>query len=445
MDIQRGMRGRLSDRFDCAKPIVVTMKTIGSAEYDSCCFGVDEADQLSDDRYMVFYNQPSSPGAEIKWRQSEGGGEYEVSLCTLPESIRKLVFTVSIDGEGTMGQIESFEVSIAQEGCEPLVLRLTGRDFAEEKAIISIEMYIKGEWRFSAVAQGFNGGLSDLLEEYGGEEADEQIESAEAEPAPEPEPVPEPVPEPEPAPIDLEKPVSEPAAVIDLEKPKHESAPLDLEKSAPEPERMSLEKPADAPKISLVKLGGKRIDLKKDEQVGLINANDEPITHFIVGLGWDVGPNGGIDCDASAFLCKDGKLCSGKDIVCFTNLRHESGAVIHSGDNLTGEGAGDDERITVDLMKLPPEYDRVVFVANIFLSRITREHFGMVKNGFIRICDQRRKELCRFTLSNNSEYDKKPAMIFGEINRFGGIWVFHAIGTGTKDHSIKKLAKHFKK
>ena len=442
MDIQRGMRGKLFKRFDSGKPITVSMKTVGAAEYDCCCFGVDGEDQLSDDRYMVFYNQTQSPNGEIAFSPCEGGGEFAVQLTALPDTVRKLVFTVSIDGEGTMGQIERFEASVAQEGSEPLVLTLAGSDFAEEKAIISLEMYIKGEWRYCAVAQGFNGGLSDLLEEYGGEEAAEPDDELPEEVFTEPEPVPA---------IALEKPVAEPAPepesapTIALEKPAEEPepAPVDLEKPKAAPEDAGTAE--SAPKVSLVKLGKKRVNLQKNDQVGLINYMDEPITHFIVGLGWDVGRNGGIDCDASAFLCRDGVLRSGKDIVCFTNLKHDSGAVVHTGDNLTGAGSGDDERIIVDLMTLPPEYDRIVFVANIFLSRLTREHFGMVKNGYIRICDQHLNELCCYSLSRDPEYDKKSAMIFGEVVRYGGIWVFRAIGMGTKDHSIRKLAKRFKK
>lgn len=165
-----------------------------------------------------------------------------------------------------------------------------------------------------------------------------------------------------------------------------------------------------------------------------------------VGMGWDAAKEGAsIDCDASVFLCIGGKLKRHRDIVSVFNERHYTGAVVHSGDNLTGEGGGDDERIRVDLQQLPPEYDRIVFVANIFMGKIFRQHFGKVRNCFIRICDTNRGELCRFNISQNSEFDGKTAMIFGELLKIDGMWIFHAIGEGTKDGSISALASHFRK
>ncbi len=151
-------------------PVTITMQTTGSAVYDYCCFGVDGADQLSDDRYMVFYNQPRTPQSEITHFMDEGRAMFYANLMQLPDTIQKLVFTVSIDGNGTVGDISQFEVTISQDGCEPIVLQLAGTDFAEEKTIISFEVYQKNGWRYSAVARGFNGGLGDLLRSYGGEE-----------------------------------------------------------------------------------------------------------------------------------------------------------------------------------------------------------------------------------------------------------------------------------
>ena len=120
--------------------------------------------------------------------------------------------------------------------------------------------------------------------------------------------------------------------------------------------------------------------LKKGQKVNLVKSNGSKLTKLMVGLGWDAAqpeqgggffkklfsstPN--IDCDASVFLCKDGKLDKVDDIVYFGNLEHKSHAVKHMGDNLTGEGEGDDEQIFVDLNKIPADYDRLVFVVNIY-------------------------------------------------------------------------------
>ena len=127
----------------------------------------------------------------------------------------------------------------------------------------------------------------------------------------------------------------------------------------------------------------------------------------------------------------------------FYNKCHSTGAVIHQGDNLTGAGSGDDEQIKIDLTKLPPEYDRLIIVVNIFMAKVLFQHFGKIKNCYMRLFEDKGKELCRYTLSDSKEYDKKTAMIFGELVKENGTWVFHAIGEGTKDGTIDKLAKRF--
>ena len=146
-----------------------------------------------------------------------------------------------------------------------------------------------------------------------------------------------------------------------------------------------------------------------------------------------------IDCDASAFLCMGGRLTSNQDVVYFGNLRHGSGAVAHMGDNLTGAGEGDDEQILVDLSVLPGQYDKIVFAVNIYQAAQRRQHFGMIQNAFIRICDaETNQELCRYNLSEN--YDGMTAMIFGELYLYKGQWKFNAIGQPTRDNSISELA-----
>lgn len=149
------------------------MCTDGFAVYDYCCFGVDASNHLSDDRYMVFYNQPSSPNKELNYSSAKDGAKFSIVLDKLPVSINKLVFTVSIDGNGTMREIKSHTLRVKQGiGFSNAVeLQLSGADFHTEKAIISIEIYRKDVWRLAAVASGFNGGLGDLLHAYGGEEA----------------------------------------------------------------------------------------------------------------------------------------------------------------------------------------------------------------------------------------------------------------------------------
>ena len=170
MLLSRGQRDKLGKYVNLASGITIDLSIAGPSVYDYCCFGVDGTGKLSDDRYMIFYNQTMSPGGEIRYTASENSARFEVNLSMLPPSVCKLVFTASIDGTGVMSGISSHTFTLSQNGAPALSLEMTGADFRQEKAIISVELYRKDEWRINAVANGFNGGLSALLAAYGGEE-----------------------------------------------------------------------------------------------------------------------------------------------------------------------------------------------------------------------------------------------------------------------------------
>lgn len=197
------------------------------------------------------------------------------------------------------------------------------------------------------------------------------------------------------------------------------------------------------------------VSLKKGQKVSLVKADGKKLTHLMVGLGWDAAeqPSGGffkklfsstsnIDCDASVFVCKNGKLADKDDVIYFGNLEHRSKAVKHMGDNLTGDGEGDDEQIFVDLERIPADYDKLVFVVNIYKAVERKQHFGMIKNAFIRIVDNdTHEELCRYNLSDN--YDNMLAMVAGEVYKKNGEWKFNAIGNGTTDSGLSTLSQRF--
>jgi len=194
------------------------------------------------------------------------------------------------------------------------------------------------------------------------------------------------------------------------------------------------------------------VNLQKGQKVDLTKGNSR-LRHIMVGLGWDqIEQRRGffsskpaeIDCDATAFLIATdtGTIYGGGDIVYFGNLQHTSGHVVHQGDNLTGAGDGDDEQIFVDLENLNPAYSKIVFVVNIYQARERRQHFGMIRNAFIRLVDaDTGSELCIFNLSEN--YENMTAMIFGEVYRKEGDWKFNAIGQATNDNDIVSLARRF--
>lgn len=200
------------------------------------------------------------------------------------------------------------------------------------------------------------------------------------------------------------------------------------------------------------------ISLQKGQKVSLTKDN-AGLAKIVVGLGWDeaqkkqskgiLGALFGsassapaIDCDASAFLLKNGRLVSQEDMVYFNNLRHKTGTVIHQGDNLTGAGDGDDEQIVIDLSKVPAEYDRIVIVVNIYQAMQRNQHFGMIKNAFIRLVDARsNSEMCKYNLTD--DYTGMTAMIFGEVYRHNGEWKFSAVGQGTTDPGLGELSRRF--
>lgn len=210
MDAKRGMRDKLSKYADTSKTIEVILKIDGNSEYDFCCFGVDGNDKLSDDRYMLFYNQLSSPRGEITYSQINNGAVFKINTGMIPDTIKKLVFTVSIDGDGRMGDIRSHSFTVGNVGYPSVSGEFYGRDFQNEKAIISIELYMKDEWRFAVVENGFDGGIKDLLYHFGGTE--EEPSAAEPIKAPEPK-------NPEVPKVSLEKKLKSAPELVSLAKP----------------------------------------------------------------------------------------------------------------------------------------------------------------------------------------------------------------------------------
>ena len=199
------------------------------------------------------------------------------------------------------------------------------------------------------------------------------------------------------------------------------------------------------------------VNLQKGQKVNLKKSDGQALSRIRIGLGWDPvkqekkgglfgsifgGSAPDIDCDASVLVCKGGRLSGKSDIVYFGNLKHPSGAIVHTGDNLTGDGEGDDEQILVDLTAVPQDYDKLVFVVNIYDCKSRKQDFGMIANAFIRICDERTgEEFCRYNLSES--YAGMTAMIFGEIYRHNGEWKFNAIGQGTTDTGLSALARRY--
>ncbi|WP_306320808.1 MULTISPECIES: TerD family protein [unclassified Streptomyces] len=185
------------------------------------------------------------------------------------------------------------------------------------------------------------------------------------------------------------------------------------------------------------------VSLSKGGNVSL--SKEAPgLTAVVVGLGWDVRTTTGtdFDLDASAILTNaEGKVRNDQDFVFFNNLKSADGSVEHTGDNLTGEGEGDDEQVKVDLASVPADVDKIVFPVSIYDAESRQQSFGQVRNAFIRVVNQTGgAEIARYDLSEDASTE--TAMVFGELYRNGAEWKFRAVGQGYAS-GLRGIAQDF--
>ncbi|MFJ9677076.1 TerD family protein [Streptomyces sp. NPDC101194] len=172
------------------------------------------------------------------------------------------------------------------------------------------------------------------------------------------------------------------------------------------------------------------VTLAKGGNVSLSKAAPN-LTQVLVGLGWDARSTTGadFDLDASALLCQSGRVLGDEWFVFYNNLTSPDGSVEHTGDNLTGEGEGDDESIIVNLTQVPVHCDKIIFPVSIHDADNRGQTFGQVGNAFIRVVNQADgQELARYDLTEDASTE--TAMIFGELYRYNGEWKFRAVGQG---------------
>lgn len=174
------------------------------------------------------------------------------------------------------------------------------------------------------------------------------------------------------------------------------------------------------------------ISLQKGQKVDLTKTNPG-LTKILAGLGWDVNKYDGgsaFDLDVSVFLTgADGKVTNDKNFVFYGNLQDPSASVVHLGDNLTGDGDGDDEQITIDLAKVPADVEKISFSVTIYEAQERKQNFGQVSNAFIRIVNaDNNEELIRYDLGE--DFSIETAVVIAELYRHNGEWKFNAIGSG---------------
>ena len=178
-EFQRGHKAKISDLTPGTDLYVGVQIAAPGLTFDISCFGLDANEQLSDDRYFIFFNQPKSPEESIQLLGAQSGDteSFRVTLDRVPANIHKLSFTATVDGAGQMSQIGPGYIRIVAGGEEVVRYAFTGSEFSTERAVMLGDFYLKDVWRFAAVGQGFDGGLDALLKNFGGEVAEEQPEA----------------------------------------------------------------------------------------------------------------------------------------------------------------------------------------------------------------------------------------------------------------------------
>ncbi|MFH9136471.1 TerD family protein [Streptomyces sp. NPDC017524] len=179
-EFQRGHKAKISDLTPGTDLYVGVQIAAPGLTFDISCFGLDAHEQLSDDRYFIFFNQPKSPEESIQLLGAQSGDteSFRVTLDRIPAAIQKLSFTATLDGSGQMSQIGPGYIRIVAGGEEVVRYAFTGSEFTTERAVMLGDFYLKDVWRFAAVGQGFDGGLDALLKNFGGEVAEEEAPPA---------------------------------------------------------------------------------------------------------------------------------------------------------------------------------------------------------------------------------------------------------------------------
>ncbi|MFH9618652.1 TerD family protein [Streptomyces pratensis] len=354
----------------------------------------------SDDDF-IFYNQPSGPGVTYRSGGGSAPDAIVVDTTAVPPGIEKIVVTASPDAAGQTFQGVEPTATVRNADDGSALATFTPPQLGGETALVVIEIYLRnGAWKARAVGQGYANGLAGIATDFGVSVE----EPAAAAPAP------------------AAAPVAPPAA-----------APVDPRIAPPAPAAPPAPPaPAGSGKINLDK--GK-VSLQKNQTVSLVKGGKPLLSQVKMGLGWEPAFRGkDIDLDASVIAY--GPNRNHLDSCYFGKLSILNGAIKHSGDNLTGEGAGDDEVIVVDLGRIPPDATGLVFTVNSF----TGQKFTEVAKAYCRLIDAATgEELVRFDLTGAEP--QTGVMMAKLIKQFSGEWEMTGMGEFVKSRTVRGMVK----
>ncbi|MEU2763648.1 MULTISPECIES: TerD family protein [unclassified Streptomyces] len=356
----------------------------------------------SDDDF-IFYNQPSGPGVNYRAGGGSAPDAIVVDTTAVPPGIEKIVVTASPDAAGQTFQGIEPTATVRNADDGSAIATFTPPRLGTETALVVIEIYLRnGAWKARAVGQGYANGLAGIATDFG-----VSVEEPAA-------PVAPPVPA-VPAPVAAQPP-----------------APVDPRIAPPAPAAPPAAPAAGSGKINLDK---GRVSLQKNQTVSLVKGGAPLLSRVRMGLGWEPAFRGkDIDLDASVIAY--GPNRNHLDSCYFGKLTILNGAIKHSGDNLTGEGAGDDETIVVDLGRIPAEATGLVFTVNSF----TGQKFNEVAKAYCRLIDDASgEELVRFDLTGAEP--QTGVMMAKLIKQFTGEWEMTAMGEFVKSRTVRGMVK----
>ncbi|MFB7937124.1 TerD family protein [Streptomyces sp. NPDC056049] len=372
----------------------------------------------SDDDF-IFYNQPAGPG--VTYRSGGGAAPDAILVDTggLPAGIERIVVTASPDAAGQTFQGIEPTATVRDADSGAVIATFTPPQLATETALVVVEIYQRnGAWKVRAVGQGYANGLAGIATDFG--------VSVEEEPAAAPA-----------APV-APAPVAPPAQSGQSGHTLPSFTPPPMPPAPPADPRLAAAAPAapaaPAP-TGKINLDKGRVNLQKNQTVSLVKGGRPLLSQVKMGLGWEPAYRGkDIDLDASVIAY--GPQRNHLDSCYFGKLTILGGAVRHSGDNLTGEGAGDDEVITVDLGRLPADATGLVFTVNSFSG----QKFTEVAKAYCRLMDAATgEELVRFDLT--SAEPQTGVMMAKLIKQFTGEWEMTAMGEFVKSRTVRGMVK----
>ncbi|MEU4271646.1 TerD family protein [Streptomyces sp. NPDC026092] len=360
----------------------------------------------SDDDF-IFYNQPTGPGVTYRSGGGTAPDAIVVDTGAVPPGIEKIVVTASPDAAGQTFQGVEPTATIRNADDGSVLASFTPPQLGAETALVVVEIYLRnGAWKARAVGQGYANGLAGIATDFG-VSVDEEPAAAT--------PVAPPVAAPPTAPVDPRI-----------------SAPTPPPPPAPPAAPAAPAAPVSTGKINLDK---GRVNLQKNQTVSLVKGGRPLLTQVKMGLGWEPAYRGkDIDLDASVIAY--GPQRNHLDSCYFGKLSILNGSIKHSGDNLTGEGAGDDEVIVVDLGRLPADATGLVFTVNSF----TGQKFTEVAKAYCRLIDAATgEELVRFDLTTAEP--QTGVMMAKLIKQFSGEWEMTAMGEFVKSRTVRGMVK----